>query len=78
MKIDKSEAEKVLEFIAFNSERLDVCGLYIKALKANKKTPSEAKNQWTNRDVIDEILLAYEKTLAPKPQSIATTLGKEP
>ena len=59
---NKSDAEKVLEFLV-DKGMVDSCQSYIAAMR---ETNSPCKDQWTIKTVTDEILLAYEKTLASK------------
>jgi hypothetical protein len=59
---NKSDAEKVLEFIV-DKGMISLCQSYVAAMK---ETNNPCKDQWTAEDTTNEILLAYEKTLAPK------------
>jgi hypothetical protein len=58
----KTDAEKVLEFLV-DRGLVSPCQSYVAAMK---ETNNPWKDQWTAEDVTNEILLAYEKTLAPK------------
>jgi hypothetical protein len=62
MKINKSDAEKVLEFLV-DKGIISLCQTYVDAMR---ETGNPCKDQWTIENVTAEILLAYEKTLAPK------------